>query len=204
MKPDGNLGDWLDASQAAIRASVAGITPEDADVARFEHSLKENEDAERLLRDVLPKCDREALAVFTMVVVDQHTESRLQQMTRRRGAAFAAAIRGGARGNPDVQTDATELLAKADRAFNTKRRGLADYCFGALIIRRYFAYRSGIEVTARELAAILRAALAASGRPPFQQIIDYDLLRRNLKAFEAKHPYASATPEVCGSIIERR
>jgi hypothetical protein len=99
-----------------------------------------------------------------------------------------------------------EMLTRAGRAFDTRRRGLADYCFGVLIIREYLHFRRGLEPTPRELVALLKAGLAAAGRPEHLQAIDYDLLRRNLSNFEKRHPLLCglATGESSAQIIESR
>jgi len=205
VRNDGDLGPWLetlDTSVAAISAREVGFRPAPGCYERFERSLHENPDAARLVNNVLPKCDLPRLAGFVALVANSGVEDRLIELTDKRGEGLKKIARSAARKNKKVQRSARNLVTRADRAFDTRRQGLVSYCFPILILRRYLSFRSGIEPTARELAALLKAGLAASGRPAHQQSIDYDLLRRNLKNYEKKHPHVLATGERCAQIIE--
>jgi hypothetical protein len=201
-KDDGNLSPWLEELDASVRqlsAKDVGLKVVPRWHIRFERSLRENPNAERLVRDVLPKCEAARLARFVTLIVGTTVEDALIRLTRKRSEGLKKIIRSAARKDRSVRTRAKEIVSKADRAFDTRREGLTEYCFPTLIMRRYLQFRSGVEPTARELAALLKAGLAVSGR---LQAIDHDLLRRNLKNYEKKHPHELATGERCAQIIE--
>ena len=207
-KTDGNIGFWLGDEQAVIAqlsAKDIGLSLTSGWYERFERSLHENPDARRLVDDLLPKCNTRSLAEFTALVASTGIQDALIGLTRKRGVGLKKIVRPAARKarrDEDVRKSAEGLLARADRAFDTRREGLAEYCFGGLILRRYVQFRSGHAPTARELAALLKSGLAASGRPAYQRVIDHDLLRRNLRNYEKKHPLTLATGERCAEIIE--
>ncbi|SRR6266446_1428197 len=204
---DGNLGPWL----GELDASIRGLSAKDVGLRLvagwyevFKRNLKENPDAKRLLEELLPKCSAEFLSGFVMLVVAGGLEGALLQLTSNRGDEFRNIVDPAARKDRNVRESAEvqDLVRRAGRAFDVRRQGLADYCCGALIIRRYLQFRSGVDPTARELAALLKAGLAASGRPHYLQAIDYDLLRRNLRNYEKKHPMEFATGARCAQMIE--
>ncbi len=199
-KGDGNLSPWLEQVDASMRElSVKANLPSRWDVA-FRRHLSENPDAGRLVRDILPKCNAGLAGGFVMLVVSG-VDCALIPWIREQGQELRKTIRAAARNDKIVRTspEAQEFNRRAGRAFDTRRQGLAEYCFGALILRRYLHFRSGVEPTARELAALLSAGLAAGGR---LQAVDHDLLRRNLRNYEKKHPHPLATGERCAQIIE--
>jgi hypothetical protein len=156
----------------------------------FFSNLFENFDTKRLLSKILPKCDNYMLAGFVTLAVRPEVEIELLRLTKHRGMRFKAWVRS--EGRRAVKADderraltGRELLRRADRAFDIRRKSLAEYAAVAYIIREYLQFRSGLKPTARELAALFKAGLAATGRPVFQQV-DYDLLRRNLRNFELR------------------
>jgi hypothetical protein len=208
---------WLEAEEARIRelsAKSIGFQvsqlPKDWRVMFF-RSLCENADAKRLNLRVLPKCNEEMLAGFVLLAVRPEVEVELLRVTKERGTRFKAWVRGEARkavrcgaGSESKVLLGRELLARADRAFDVRRRGLAEYTFAAFVIKEYLHFRSGLKPTARELAALFKAGLAAAGRPAFLQEIHYDLLRRNLKNFEKRRPLLChlGSGECAAKIIE--
>jgi hypothetical protein len=203
VKRDGNIGAWADEELAAIgklSAKDIGFVMAPGWHEVFLRSLAENRDAERLNRDVLPKCAMQLLAGFTTLTVSTRMEDELVSMKKKSGQRAKAILRGGGRklpGEPRVK----EMLDSADQAFDTRREGLAEHCFTVLIIRAYLHKKSGIEPTARELACLLKAGLVASGR--VQTSVDYDLLRRNLKNFEKRQARLSKlAKEQCVELIE--
>jgi hypothetical protein len=190
---DGNIGAWLDEELAAIAqlsAKDLGFELVPGWDELFSQSLAGNRDAERLKRDMLPKCNVPRLAGFIVLSVSTNIEDELVSMKEKQGQRLKARLRGAARKLPG-ESRAREILDNADHAFDTRREGLAEYCFSTLVVRAYLRAKSGIEPTARELAALLKAGLAASGRATFQSSVDYDLLRRNLKNFEKRWPQLS-------------
>jgi hypothetical protein len=207
MKGDGDLSPWLeelDASVGQLSAKNSGLKLPPRWHIRYERSLRENRDASRLVRDVLPKCAAARLARFVMLTVGTTVERDLVELKRRRGEQLKKIIASAAKKDRSIQKsqEAQEFNRKAGRAFDTRREGLAEYCFPTLIMRRYLQFRSGVLPTARELATLLNAGLAALGRPVHLRGVDYDLLRRNLKNYEKKHPHEFATGERCAQIIE--
>src|SRR5262249_53763870 len=129
-------------------------------------------------------------------------EDELVEMKRKRAKKLKASARPAARKvskDGDGRKRAEDFLRSGDREFDAGRVGLAPRTFGMLIGRRYIEFRTGAKPTARELAALLRAGLVASGRP---QEIDHDLLRRNLQNYERRHPHPLASGERCAQIIE--
>jgi len=200
MPNDGNLSPWLEEQQATIKSLSAGFTPGPGVCADFDQSLRQNPDAARLVQDVIPKCSAARLAGFVTLIVGSTVEQRLVELKSSRGKSLRKMIYPVARKirSPRAQ----EFVEQAGKAFDVRREGLADHCFGLLLVRRYLKFRTGIEPTARELAALLKAGLAASGRPAALQNVDHDLLRRNLKNYEAKHAHPLATGERCAQIIE--
>ena len=202
MKLDGDISSWLEAQEASIRSLKAGILVDAGSYKAFERSLKNNPDAARLVKEVLPRCPIPKLASFILVIVESGVENRLIELTRKRGEELKGVFRRAARKDKSVREDAQRLLARAEQAFDTRRRGLADYCSGAVILKRYLGFRAGKEPSARELAALLKAGLAASGRPVHLQTVDYDLLRRNLRNYEKRNPHPLATGERCAQIVE--
>ena len=199
---DGNLSPWLEAQQSSIAGLTTGITIDRAAFKAFERSLRKNPAAARLVRDVLPRCPLSLLAGFVIVVVSAGVEDKLNDFSRKQGESLKKIIRAAARKDKSVRKRASKIVSSAEHAFDTRRKGLAEYCFGAVILKRYLKFRSGAEPTARELAALLKAGLAASGLPMSLQGIDYDLLRRNLKNYEEKNPHPLATGERCANMIE--
>ncbi len=209
MEPkDGNIGAWMDEELAAIgklSAKDIGFEMAPGWYQVFMRSLADNRDAERLNRDVLPKCAMPLLAGFTLLTVSTNVEDELVSMKKKQGRRLKSRLRGPARKLAATEKpDAERILKNADKAFDTRREGLADHCFAVLIIRAYLQAKSGIEPTARELACLLKAGLAASGRAAFQTAVDdYDLLRRNLKNFEKRQPQlAKDAKERAVAIIE--
>jgi hypothetical protein len=197
-KADGNLGPWLDGLDASVQDLSVGAKFPPAWFEIFQRHLQENSDAHRLIHVMLPKCRVQLLAGFVMLVVSG-VDRELIPLSRERRQGFQKIMRAAARKDKSVGERANELVSKAESAFDTRREGLAEYCGGTLILRRYLHYKSGVKPTARELAALLSAGLAASGR---LQPVDYDLLRKNLKNYETKHPLEFATGEYCSRIIE--
>jgi len=195
VRRDGNIGAWMDEEQAAIgklSAKDIGFELVPGWEELFSQSLAGNRDAERLKRDMLPKCNVPRLAGFIVLTVSTNIEDELVSMKGKRGQRLKATLRGPARKlSAAEKPDAERILKDAGKAFDTRREGLAEHCFAVLIIRAYLHQKSGIEPNARELAALLKAGLAASGRAPFQTSIDHDLLRRNLKNFEKGWPELS-------------
>ena|ERR1700733_3008918 len=191
---DGNIGAWMDEEQAAIAQLSAkdelGFELVPGWEELFSQSLAGNRDAQRLNRDMLPKCNVPRLAAFIVLTVSTNIEDELVSMKRKQGQRLKARLRGAARKLPG-EPRAKEILDNADHAFDTRREGLAEHCFAVVVIRAYLYRKSGIEPNARELAALLQAGLAASSRAPFQTSIDHDLLRRNLKNFEKRRPQIS-------------
>jgi hypothetical protein len=190
---DGNIGAWMDEELAAIAklsAKDIGFELVSGWYETFSQNLAGNRDAQRLNRDMLPKCQAQMLAGFVVLAVSTSIEDDLVLMKKKGGQRLKARLRGAARKLPG-EPRAKEILDNADRAFDTRREGLAEYCFSTLVVRAYVRAKSGIEPTARELAALLKAGLAASGRAAFQSSVDYDLLRRNLKNFEKRWPQLS-------------
>jgi len=199
---DGNLSPWLEAQEASIAGLTTGITVDRAAPKAFERSLHKNPVAVRLVREVLPRCPLPRLAGFVIVVVSAGVEDKLNAFSRKQVEGLRRIMRAAARKDKSVGKRANEIMSSAEHAFDTRRKGLADYCLGTVILKRYLKFRSGIEPTARELAALLKAGLAASGRPVSLQAIDYDLLRRNLRNYEKKNPHPIATGERCAKVIE--
>jgi hypothetical protein len=191
------LDSWLAEQNAAIgqlSASSLGFSASKLRpdwLAAFRQSLLDNGDATRLVRELLPKCRFPALAVFVVLGVSTPIEARLNADIDERGDKLKSRLRVSARkrkrSGQENLADHYKLLVNAGHAFDTRRRGLAEYCEVALVIREYLYARSGLRPTPRELAAVLEAGLVASGKPKFWQKLDYDLLGRNLKNFEKKH-----------------
>lgn len=190
---DGNIGVWVDEQRAAIAklsAKDLGFELVPGWFELFSQSLAGNRDAARLNRDVLPKCDVPRLASFIVLSVSTNVDDTLIEMMGKAGRELKSGLRAAARKLvPAERADGERILKNA--AFDTRRQGLAEYCFGALIMRAYLHRKSGIEPSARELAALLKAGLAASNRVAFQGTIDHDLLHRNLKNFERRRPQLS-------------
>jgi len=201
---DGNIGAWLDEQQATIAklsAKDIGFQLAPGWLDAFESSLQQNRDAQRLNRDILTKCPVPVLAQFIVLIVGTNIEDALLQMTEERGRKLKTGVRAAARNlAPGGRQRAKAFLQKAERSFDTRRRGLAEYCFGFSIVRQYLRSKSGLEPTARELSALVTAGLAASGKAPFYRATDHDLLRRNLKNYEKRHTPPSGTH--CVEIIE--
>jgi hypothetical protein len=203
VRRDGNISPWIEDQDAAIgqlsaRAVGFKLSPNWYDV--FLRSLQENPDAGSLLKDFLPKCPIVPLAVFVTLIASAKTEETFNQLTRKRGQKLKAILRAGIRKGHDTQ----ERLSRAERAFDVRRKGLAEYCYGALVLREYLRFRCGVKPGAKHLAVLLKAGLAASGKQRFQQAIDYDLLRRNLRNFEKRFPALCqlATGPRCAQMIE--
>ena len=191
---DGNIGAWVDAQEAAIAklsAKDLGFELVRGWFELFSQSLAGNRDAERLNRDVLPKCNVPRLARFIVLAVSTNVDDALIGITAKRGREFKAVRAAARKLGPAERADGERIVKNAGEAFDTRRQGSAEYCFGALVMRAYLCRKSGIEPSARELAALLKAGLAASNRAAFQGTIDHDLLHRNLKNFEARHPQLS-------------
>jgi hypothetical protein len=207
MNGDGNLDLWLRGLEDTVsRLSAKGSgfnLPRNWHI-RYERSLRQNPDASRLIRDVLPKCAAARLARFVTLSVGSTLERDLVELKRQCGIQLKKIVALAARKDRSIResSSAQEFNRRAGLAFDTRREGLAEYCFTALIMRRYLQFRSGTRPSARELAALLKAGLAASGRPIHLQSVDYDLLRRNLKNYEKKNPHELATGEHCAQIIE--
>jgi hypothetical protein len=202
---DGNIGGWLDEQHDAIAklsAKAIGFKVVPGWYETFSQSLAGNRDAERLNRDILPKCRAQLLAGFIVLTVSTNVEDRLVLMKKTRGQQLKSRLRAAARKVPG-EPRAKEVLGNAEHAFDTRREGLAEHCLNTLIVRAYLHSKSGLEPTARELAALLSAGLAASAKAPFHKSIDHDLLRRNLKNFEKRRPtLARSARERSVDIIE--
>lgn len=172
----------------------------------FLRTLCADQDARRLVA-ALPKCNVPMFAGFVVMTVatGPHLEDSLLKMTQRRGRGLVGRLRAKGReaGNRE-KAEIGNSIRRAERAFDTRRRGLIEYVYPLLVVRNYLKFRTGYAPTARELSALLKAAMAAAGRPAFQQVIDYDLLHRNLRNFEMRHPefVAAATGERCAALIE--
>jgi hypothetical protein len=172
----------------------------------FRRKLEADPDARRLV-EVLPGCNVPMLTGFIVLTVASgpQLEGALQQITRRRGRSLIRKLRerGRAASGPE-KPELSKTLRRAERAFDTRRRGLIEYTYPLLVIRNYLRFRTGYAPTSRELSALLKAGLTAVGRPAFLQVIDYDLLHRNLRNFEKRHPdlSAAATGERCAQLIE--
>ncbi len=188
---EGNIGAWLDEQQAAIAqlsAKDIGFQMAPGWYEAFLRNLEENRDAGRLNRDILSKCRIPLLAGFIVLIVSTSVEDALIQTTKRRGRELKTGLRAAARNlAPAAKPAVRRILKRADRAFDARRKGLAEYCQGTLVVRQYLHAKSGLAPTARELAALLKAGLAASGRALFHGTIDHDRLRRNLQYYERKH-----------------
>lgn len=191
------LDSWLAEQNTAVaQLSASGLGFSASKLrpdwfASFLQSLLENGDATRLVRELLPKCRIPALAVFVVLGVSTPIESRLNADVDERGEKLKSRLRVSARkrkrsGQGNL-ADYYKLLVNAGQAFDTRRKGLAEYCEVALVIREYLLARSGLKPTARELAAVLEAGLTSSGKPKFWQKLDYDLLGRNLRNFAKRH-----------------
>jgi hypothetical protein len=209
------LHTWYEEERASIDHFSTNFPLPEGWLAAFQKSLDENRDAERLRRQFLPKCNVPALTQFVMLVLNADLEQALNGITQKRGERLKTKLRSEARGEQRRSSKSgalrgyQELLHRAERAFETSRQGLADYCFGVLVVREYLHFRSGLKPTPRELVALLKAGLAASGsrwRLYPGQTEDYDLLRRNLKNFEKRHPLRCklAAGEHSARIIEAR
>jgi hypothetical protein len=200
MESDANLSPWLEELDSSVCGLSAKLSLAPGWYGAFQRHLQENPDARRLVHAVLPKCRARHLAEFVMLVVSG-IERALIPLTREWGRGLRKIVDSAARKDRSIRNsiEAQKLVRAAGIAFDTRRESLAEYCYGALILRRYLHFRSGVEPTARELAALLSAGLAAGGR---LQPVDHDLLRRNLKNYETKHPHPLATGERCAQIIE--
>ncbi len=175
-------------------------------LAAFLQSLLDNRDAARLVRELLPRCRVLALAVFVILGVSTQLETRLLADVNERGEKLKSRLRRSARkarkSGQGVSTH-HQILLNADRAFDTRRQGLAEYCEVAFVLREYLHARCGLKPTPRELAAVLEAGLVASGNPKFYQKVDYDLLARNLKNFEKRSEIRCASiRKTCLDVIE--
>jgi hypothetical protein len=204
---DGNIGAWLDEQHEAIAklsAKDVGFQLVPGWYESFSQSLASNRDAERLNRDILPKCRAELLAGYIVLMVSTNVDDALIRMTDKRGRQLKTRLLAPARKLASAErADGERILKNANRAFDTRRQGLAEDCLAALTIRAYLHVKSGIEPTARELAALLEAGLAASNKAAFKEPIDHDLLRRNLKNFEKRWPQlAKDAKERAVAIIE--
>jgi hypothetical protein len=201
---DGNIGAWLDEQQASIAklsAKDIGFQLVPGWLDTFLSNLQQNRDAQRLNRDILTKCPVPLLAQFIVLIVGTNIEDALIRMTDERGRQLKTGLRAAARNlAPREKQPAKLFLEKAEQSFDTRRRGLAEYCFGFSIVRGYLRSKSGLEPTARELSALVTAGLVASGKAPFYRAIDHDLLRRNLKNYERRHTPPSGAH--CIEIIE--
>jgi len=200
-KDDGNISPWLEAQKAQIAGLRVGFSLAPGWYGAFERSLMEDPDAHRLVSQSLPRCKAPLLAAFVTMLAGTDVENRLVDLKHKRGEALKRIIRSAALRNPHIRKDAQakEFMARASQAFDTRREGLADYCFACLIIQRYLEFRSGVKPTARELAALLKAGLSAAGRPA--RAIDYDLLRRNLRNYEKRHSFRFSGQQ-CAAVIE--
>jgi len=213
---DGIVRSWLaeqsatvdQLSAASLGFSASKLRPDW--LAAFREALFDNRNAARLVREGLPKCQVRALAGFVVLAVSTQLERRLIGDSKRRGDKLKSMIRTSARNEKTSGRDVSSherILANTDKAFDTRRKGLADYCEVAFVVREYFRQRCGLTATPRELAAVLEAGLVASGKPKFYQKVDHDLLARNLRNFEARkknqaHCYVIHKQAV--SIIEGR
>ena len=198
---------WLDNEFAFIetmRAQDVGFQPSRLNsrwLETFGLTLMTNPDAKRLVSDFLPRLAKRSVLLLAGFVVmlasGRELENALLGLTKQRGQRFKKLMRARGRTLPERRKDAAEFLRRAERAFDVRRKGLAEYCPQLVIIRGYLRCRCGLEPTARELAALLKAGLAALGRERF---IDYDLLRRNIKNFEKRR--SAPIDEVCAKVIE--
>jgi hypothetical protein len=212
-QPEVIVDTWLAEQNARINELSAGSLGFSASKLRpdwfaaFLQSLLDNDDAVRLVRELLPKCRVPALAVFVVLGVSTPIEARLNADVDERGEKLKSRLRRSARkerksGQKDLATY-YKLLVNAGRAFDTRRRGLAEYSEIALVLREYLHARSGLKPTSRELAAVLEAGLVASGRPKFYQKVDYDLLARNVRNFERRHEaHCAFVTKACLDLIE--
>ncbi|SRR6266403_466326 len=210
---DAILDSWLAEQNARINQLSAGSLGFSASklrpdwLASFLQSLLDNRDAARLVQELLPKCRVPALAVFVVLGVSTQLKSRLIADVNERGGKLKSRLRTSARrGRRSGQEDLAtyyKLLVNAGRAFDTQRKGLAEYCEVALVLREYLHARCGLKPTSRELAAVLEAGLAASGMPKFYQKVDYDLLARNLRNLEKRHQsHCAFVRKICLDVIE--
>lgn len=131
-KDDGNISPWLEEQQATISqlsAKDIGLKLSSDWYKIFQRDLAENPDAEIIIRDFLPKCPNVPLAAFIAFIAGTRCEETFNQLTRKRGQKFKATLRAGRRKGHDAQ----ERLLRAERAFDVRRKGLAEYCFGVLV-----------------------------------------------------------------------
>jgi hypothetical protein len=88
VRKDGNIGAWLDEQQASIEklsAKDIGFQLVPGWLDAFLSNLQQNRDAQRLNRDILPKCPVPLLAQFIVLIVGTNIDDALIQMTNERG-----------------------------------------------------------------------------------------------------------------------
>jgi hypothetical protein len=183
----------------------------------FLEKLQTDPNAQRLLAHFLPRCDVENLVAFAMLCTHPSVGERFVLERSKRGAKLKASIRKRIRRNEaqlrapkiidpfghrerQIEND-KQILAGAERAFDTRRMGLTENWPFLLVIFEYLKFRSGLTPRPRDMGALLEAAYVASGNP---RIVDSDLLARGLRRYTKRHPDFRPSGSSSAKIIERR
>jgi hypothetical protein len=183
----------------------------------FLEKLRMNPNAQRLLEHILPQCAVENLVAFSMLSAHPGVGERFVLERDKRGEKIKSALRKRIRKNEaqlrapkiidpfgyrerQIESD-KQILARAERAFDTRRMGLTENWPFLLVIFEYLKFRSGLTPRPRDMGALLEAAYAASGNP---RIVDSDLLARGLRRYTKRHPDFRPSGSSSAKIIERR
>jgi hypothetical protein len=185
----------------------------------FQKSLSQDTDAHRLQTKILPFCNLPKLAKFTILYA-QGASDGVCRLRKKRQSVFVkernkrarvierelsrAVIIDPARHRERELERITSELANCPEMFNTKAMGVAGDNSMLFVLHKYIETRSGIALRPKDLAALVKAARAALGRPKIHQLVDGDLLIRNLRNFEARRQKfcLNATSSTCVNLVE--
>jgi hypothetical protein len=132
----------------------------------------------------LARCDPRIIFVCLRSYLENRPD--LNRLTKEREKAHRSIIRQGLREHGVAAAVGTWLHARADQAFDTKRKGVA-HCTESLVwLQSYLEAKSGKRPSAGDLALLIEAAQEALGRRHFD--VSPESLRRELSQFKRRNP----------------